>query len=86
MVVITGARHADPQAGIPLHLPRELLADIEADTVHHYTDNVVAKVTCPKFRCKVSQRLTAVYHSHEGSLTSQGWLAAAFGDEASGTR
>ena len=59
---------------------RELLADIESDKDTYYTDNVVAKVTMPKFRCKVSQRLTAVYHSHQGSLTSQGWIANAFGE------
>lgn len=57
---------------------QELLADITADTQHHYTDNVVAKVTMPKFRCHVSSRLTAVYHSHEGSVTSNHWLAKAF--------
>ena len=58
-----------------------LLADIEADTANHYTDNVVAKVTMPKFRCKVSNRLTSVYHAHEGSVTSNEWVARAFGDD-----
>jgi hypothetical protein len=64
---------------------RELLSDIEADTVNYYTDNVVAKVTMPKFRCTVSKRMTSVYHSHEGSITSRDWLPQAFGDEVKGT-
>lgn len=59
---------------------QELLADIGTDTAHYYTDNVVAKVTMPKFRCKVSQRMTSIYHSHEGSLTSNAWLQDAFGE------
>jgi hypothetical protein len=58
---------------------QQLLADISNDTQHHYTDNVVAHVTMPKFRCHVSTRRTAVYHSHEGSVTSNGWLAKTFG-------
>lgn len=57
-----------------------LLADITNDRTHQYTDNVVAHVTMPKFRCKVSDRLTCIYHSHEGSVTSAGWLPAAFGE------
>lgn len=57
---------------------RELLADITRDTEHHYTDNVVAKVTMPKFRCQVSSRNTAIYHAHEGSVSSHPWLAKAF--------
>jgi hypothetical protein len=58
---------------------QELLKDLVADVgQHQYSDNVVAKVTMPKFRCLVSQRRTAVYHSHEGSVTSAGWLAKAF--------
>ncbi|MBE7939760.1 MULTISPECIES: hypothetical protein [Ramlibacter] len=56
-----------------------LLADIEADTQHHYTDNVVAHVTMPRFRCRISSRHTAIYHAHEGSQTSAGWLDDAFG-------
>lgn len=57
---------------------QELLADIGRDTEHHYTDNVVAKVTMPKFRCHVSSRRTTVYHAHEGSVSSNSWLAKAF--------
>jgi hypothetical protein len=63
----------------------ELLSDIEADTTNQYTDNVVAKVTMPKFRCTVSKRLTSIYHSHDGSITSREWLPRAFGEEATGT-
>jgi hypothetical protein len=59
---------------------RELLADIESDTSNYYTDNVVAKVTMPKFKCKVSDRHTSIYHSHEGSVTSNEWVPRAFGD------
>jgi hypothetical protein len=59
-----------------------LLIDILSDTQHHYTDNVVAHVTMPKFRCLVSdKRNTVVYHSHEGSVTSSAWLEAAFRDD-----
>lgn len=57
---------------------QQLLADITSDTQHHYTDNVVAHVTMPKFHCLRSSRCTAVYHAHEGSLTSQHWLAKTF--------
>ena len=59
----------------------ELLADIEADTQQQFTDNVVAKVTMPKFRSHVSQRRTAIYHAHEGSVTSSEWLERAFSNE-----
>lgn len=57
---------------------RELLGDILQDRRHQYTDNVVAHVTMPKFRCKLSNRRTTLYHAHEGSVTSQGWLERAF--------
>lgn len=57
---------------------QELLADIVQDTQHQYTDNVVAHVTMPKFRCHVSDRRTAIYHAHEGSITSKGWLEKTF--------
>ena len=53
---------------------RELLADIEADESHVYTDQVIAHVTMPKFRCTLSQRQTAIYHAHEGAVTSNEWL------------
>lgn len=57
----------------------QLLLDLVQDADHQYADNVVAHVTMPKFRCLVSDRRTTVYHSHEGSVTSAGWLAATFG-------
>jgi hypothetical protein len=56
----------------------QLLVDIVQDREHHYTDNVVAHVTMPKFRCRVSDRRTCIYHAHEGSVTSHPWLAKAF--------
>jgi hypothetical protein len=55
---------------------KALLADIEADKDNCYTENVVAKVTMPKFRCKLSGRLTAVYHAHPGAVTSDPWTSA----------
>lgn len=61
---------------------QELLADIAAGAAEFYTDNIVAKVTMPKFRCLVSQRHTTVYHSHEGSMTSREWLPKVFGEVA----
>lgn len=57
---------------------QQLLADLSSDTQHHYSDNVVAHVTMPKFRCHVSTRRTALYHAHEGSITSSGWLEKTF--------
>lgn len=56
----------------------QLLVDITLDRQHHYTDNVVAHVTMPRFRCRLSSRRTCIYHAHEGSLTSHPWLAKAF--------
>lgn len=49
-------------------------------TTHNRSQDVVAGVTMPKFRCKVSDRRTAIHHAHEGALTSTGWLPAAFGE------
>ena len=57
---------------------RQLLADITGDTQHQYTDNVVAEVTMPRFRCMIASRNTCIYHSHAGSLTSKHWLENAF--------
>ena len=56
----------------------ELLQDLLMDTQHQYSDNVVAHVTMPKFRCLLSGRRTAVYHSHEGSVSSAHWVESAF--------
>ena len=55
-----------------------LLHDLLADTEHGYSDNVLAKVTMPRFRCHVSDRRTAIYHSHEGSVSSAIWLDKVF--------
>ncbi|HEY8047920.1 MAG TPA: glycosyltransferase family A protein [Ramlibacter sp.] len=56
-----------------------LLADIEADASHYATVNVVAQVTMPKFRCKVSDRMTSVYHAHEGAVEASKWLPPEWG-------
>jgi hypothetical protein len=58
----------------------QLLQDLVDDREHQYADNVVARVTMPRFRCKVSTQRTCIYHAHEGSLTASGWLPAAFRD------
>jgi len=54
-----------------------LAQDLAQDTGHFYTDNVVAKVTMPRFRCFTSERQTTIYVSHQGSVTSAGWLEGA---------
>jgi hypothetical protein len=56
----------------------QLHEDLLADRGTGYSDNVLAKVTMPKFRCYVSARRTAVYHSHAGSVSSSIWLDDAF--------
>lgn len=57
----------------------QLLHDLTHDTQHHYSDNVVAQVTMPKFRCLVSMaRRSSIYHAHKGSVTSAGWLDGVF--------
>jgi hypothetical protein len=62
----------------------ELLADIaRVGAEHHYTDNIVAKVTAPKFRRLVSEsRKTTAYVVHEGSQTSSAWLDDVFGSSS----
>lgn len=57
----------------------QLLADLEADREHFYSDNVVAKVTMPRFRCLVSSRRTCVYHAHEGTVSSREWVGKLLG-------
>jgi hypothetical protein len=58
---------------------QELVHDIErAGDRHHYTDNVLALETMPKFRCLQSQRQTTVYVSHPGSVTSSSWAQGVF--------
>jgi hypothetical protein len=56
----------------------QLLVDITQDSRHRYTDNVVAHVTMPKFRCRLWSRRTCIHHAHEGSVTRHPWLAKAF--------
>jgi hypothetical protein len=60
---------------------QQLLHDISTDESNRYTDGVLASVTMPRFRCHVSDRRTSIYHAHDGSLTSQGWLDKAFGPQ-----
>jgi hypothetical protein len=57
-----------------------LIADIEGQGAeHHYTDNIVAKVTMPKFRVHISPvRHSTIYVSHPGSQTSASWLEDVF--------
>lgn len=56
----------------------QLLHDLDADTEHFYADNVLAKVTMPRFRCFLSDRRTCIYHAHEGTVSSAGWVEEAF--------
>lgn len=55
----------------------ELLQDLLAERGQVHADQVVARITMPKFRCLVSARHTCIYHSHEGSLTSREWVRTA---------
>ena len=73
------------EAGLADLREAALLQDLEGDTQHQYADNVVEHVTMPRFRCHVSERVTCVYHAHEGSVTSAGWLEAAFSPPGSAT-
>lgn len=57
-----------------------LLDDIEADTRHIATSDVVAQVTCPKFLCHSSEHLTAIHHAREGAVNAEELLARMFGD------
>jgi len=41
---------------------RALLDDLAEDQSHIYTHDVIAQVTCPRFRCKPSERRTAIHH------------------------
>src|SRR5262249_17834298 len=58
----------------------QLLVDITHDRAHHYADNVVARVTMPRFRCLCSQRYTEIYPAAQGSVTSRDWLRGVFGE------
>lgn len=55
-----------------------LADDLDADQQHHYSDNVVAQVTLPRFSKQVSARRTTVYVSHRGSISSAAWLDRVF--------
>ena len=59
-----------------------LAADLEADAVTHYADNVLALATLPNFKRFISQRRSTVYVSHKGSLTSAAWLDDIFENDA----
>jgi hypothetical protein len=63
---------------------QSLVTDIEAQgDAHYYTDNVLAKVTMPKFRVNLStQRQSTIYVAHPGSQTSATWLAEVFSKPA----
>ncbi len=56
-----------------------LADDLAEDRAHYFSDNVVAKVTLPRFVGHASSRRTTVYVSPRGSQTSAGWLRSAFG-------
>lgn len=58
-----------------LALLDDLKANLQSGT-HHYSDQVVAKVTKPKFRCYTdeSQRPTTTYIAHEGAVSSASWV------------
>jgi hypothetical protein len=58
---------------------RQMFDDLRSDRSGDNSDNVVARMTLPKFRCTLSMRRTCIYHSHEGSHTSAGWLKNTFG-------
>lgn len=62
---------------------QQLLDDLVHDREHQYADNVVARITMPRFRCAVSTQRTCVYHAHDGSLTARGWLGGVFGPDPS---
>jgi hypothetical protein len=59
---------------------QSLITDIETvGAEHHYTDNVLAKVTMPKFRVNIStRRQSTIYVAHPGSQTSASWLEDVF--------
>jgi hypothetical protein len=63
-----------------LPFAKGLISDIEqCGKDHYYTDNIVAKVTMPRFRSKISDaRQTTVYVAHPGSQTSATWIDDVF--------
>jgi len=53
----------------------ELLKDLEANTEHYWADNVVSKVTMPKFFHKHNpDKMTVTYVCHQGTVSSAHWL------------
>lgn len=53
----------------------EALSDIRNDNnKHDYTDQIIAWVTMPKFRCVNSLILSTCYVAHKGSYTSGEWV------------
>jgi hypothetical protein len=51
-----------------------LVVDLAVGDPAQHSDQVLAAVTKPRFRCKLSDRDTAIYVSHEGSYSSSKWL------------
>lgn len=39
-----------------------------------HTDNIVSKITMPKFKCLHSDKCTTTYVCHKGCLTSWAWV------------
>lgn len=56
-----------------------LIEDIEKDTQNKYTDNIVAKITMPKFRCLNSENCTTKYVCHKGCISSWHWVERILG-------
>jgi hypothetical protein len=53
----------------------ELLKDLEANTEHYWADNVMSKVTMPKFICgHNSSKMTVTYVCHQGTVSTSHWL------------
>lgn len=51
-----------------------LLLDLALDTKSYYSDHVLAFTTVPKYKKNVTQDMTTVYVSHEGSHSSSHWV------------
>jgi len=51
-----------------------LMLDLLTDTKHYYSDHVLAFTTVPKYSKNVTQDMTTVYVSHEGSHSSNHWV------------
>jgi len=54
---------------------KELLKDLEENTEQFWADNVVSKVTMPKFVTKRNpDKMTVIYSCHAGTVSSSHWL------------